>query len=159
EVVRGARPRTWRHKIQLRSILEISAGNTGSSGSRILHRPFFRPRLWNMAAANTEGLYVPGQRAVIDLYAWGTANGLRESVALAECGLEHRIHKIDLNQGEQKRPEFLALNPAGQIPVKVDPAGPGGERLVLAQSGAILIYAAEKAGKFLLRDVGRRATM
>jgi len=88
---------------------------------------------------------------------WGTSNGLRASVALAECGLEHRIHKVDLTKGEQKKPEFLALNPAGQIPVMVDPAGPDGARLVLAQSGAILLYAAEKSGKFLPKDAARRA--
>ena len=94
---------------------------------------------------------------MIDLYMWGTANGLRASVALAESGLEHRIHKVDLTKGEQKKPEFLALNPAGQIPVMVDASGPGGARLVLAQSGAIVLYVAEKSGKFLPKDGARRA--
>ena len=94
---------------------------------------------------------------MIDLYMWGTANGLRASVALAESGLEHRIHKVDLTKGEQKKPEFLALNPAGQIPVMVDADGPGGARLVLAQSGAIVLYVAEKSGKFLPKDGARRA--
>jgi GST-like protein len=94
---------------------------------------------------------------MIDLYMWGTANGLRASVALAESGLEHRIHKVDLTKGEQKKPEFLALNPAGQIPVMVDAGGPGGARMVLAQSGAILLYVAEKSGKLLPKDAARRA--
>ena len=94
---------------------------------------------------------------MIDLHMWGTANGLRASVALAESGLEHRIHKVDLTKGEQKKPEFLALNPAGQIPVMVDAGGPGGARLVLAQSGAIVLYVAEKCGKFLPKDGARRA--
>lgn len=94
---------------------------------------------------------------MIDLHMWGTANGLRASVALAESGLEHRVHKVDLTKGEQKKPEFLALNPAGQIPLLVDGTGPGGARLVLAQSGAIILYVAEKSGKFLPRDGARRA--
>ena len=100
----------------------------------------------------------PREKLVIDLYMWGTSNGLRAAVALAECGLEHRIHKVDLTKGEQKKPEFLALNPAGQIPVMVDSSGASGGRLVLAQSGAILLYAAEKSGRFLPTDAARRAT-
>lgn len=94
---------------------------------------------------------------MIDLYMWGTANGLRASVALAETGLEHRIHKVDLSKGEQKQPEFLKLNPAGQIPVIVDRDGPGGRPLTLAQSGAIVVYACEKAGKFIPTQGVRRA--
>lgn len=94
---------------------------------------------------------------MIDLYLWGTSNGLRASVAFAESGLEHRIHKVDLTKGEQKKPEFLALNPAGQIPVMVDSNGPNGARFVLAQSGAIVVYVAEKTGKFIPKDGARRA--
>lgn len=95
---------------------------------------------------------------MINLYLWGTANGLRASVAFAEAGLDYRIHKVDLTKGEQKKPEFLALNPAGQIPVMVDSNGPNGAPLVLAQSAAILLYAAEKTGKFMPKDGARRAT-
>src|SRR5512135_1604951 len=94
---------------------------------------------------------------MIELYMWGTANGLRASVALAEAGLEHRIHKVDLTKGEHKKPEFLQLNPAGQIPVMVDSDGPGGKPLTLAQSGAILLYASEKSGKLMPKDASRRA--
>lgn len=94
---------------------------------------------------------------MIDLYMWGTSNGLRASVALAECGLEHRVHKVDLAKGEAKTPEFLKLNAAGAIPVIVDQDGPGGEPLVLAQSGAIVVYACEKAGRFIPTDLRRRA--
>lgn len=94
---------------------------------------------------------------MIDLYLWGTANGLRASIALAETGLAHRIHKVNLGKGEQKAPEFLELNPAGQIPVMIDHDGPGGRPLTLAQSGAILVYACEKAGKFIPTEGVRRA--
>lgn len=94
---------------------------------------------------------------MIDLYMWGTGNGLRAAVALAECGLEHRVHKVDLTKGEQKRPEYLKINPAGQIPALVDGEGPDGTPLTLAQSGAIVLYIAEKTGKFLPKDPVRRA--
>lgn len=94
---------------------------------------------------------------MIDLYLWGTANGLRASVALSECGLEHRLHKVDITKGEQRKPEFLKLNPAGAIPVMVDHEGPGGKPLTLAQSGAIVVYACEKAARFIPTDGRRRA--
>jgi GST-like protein len=94
---------------------------------------------------------------MIELYMWGTANGLRASLALAETGLAHKVHKVDLTKGEQKRPEFLKLNPLGAIPVMVDSDGPGGKPLTLAQSGAIVVYACEKAGMFIPVDGLRRA--
>lgn len=94
---------------------------------------------------------------MIDLYTWGTANGLRASLALAECGLEHRVHKVDITKGEAKKAEFLKLNPAGAIPVIVDRDGPGGKPLTLAQSGAIVVYACEKAGRFIPTELRRRA--
>ena len=94
---------------------------------------------------------------MIDLYMWGTANGLRASLALAECGLEHRVHKVDITKRQAKTPEFLRLNPAGAIPVIVDQDGPGRKPLTLAQSGAIVVYACEKAGRFIPTDLRRRA--
>jgi GST-like protein len=94
---------------------------------------------------------------MIDVYLAPTANGLRATVALAECGLDYTPHKIDLAKGEARTPEFLKLNPAGQIPVIVDHDGPGGKPLTLAQSGAIILYCAEKSGKFLPKDPARRA--
>ena len=66
------------------------------------------------------------------------------------------LHKVDLSKGEQRTPEFLKLNPAGAIPVIVDPDGPGGKPLTLAQSGAIDLYLAEKAGRFIPADPARR---
>jgi len=96
---------------------------------------------------------------MIDLYLAGTANGLRAAVTLEECGLPYKAHKIDLAKGEQRTPEFLKLNPAGQIPVIVDHDGPGGKPLTLAQSGAIIFYCAAKSGKYLPKDPGQRATV
>jgi len=86
---------------------------------------------------------------MIDLYTSGTGNGQRASITLEECGLAYRTHKIDLAKGEQKSPEFLKLNPRGQIPVVVDSEGPGGKPLVLTQSGAIMLHYALQVGKFL----------
>ena len=94
---------------------------------------------------------------MIDLYLAATANGQRAAVALAECGLDFEPHKIDLAKGEQRSAEYLKLNPAGQIPVLVDHDGPGGKPLTLAQSGAIILYAAEKSGRFLPRELAQRA--
>jgi len=94
---------------------------------------------------------------VIDLYLAGTANGFRASVALEEAGLSYRVHKVDLAKGEHRGAEFLKLNPAGLIPVIVDQDGPGNRPLTLSQSGAIILYIAEKTGKFLSKDAARRA--
>ena len=94
---------------------------------------------------------------MMELYFAPTANGLRATVALEETGLPYRTHKLDLAKGEQRSAEFLKLNPAGLIPVVVDPQGPGGKPLTLSQSGAIILYAAEKSGRFLPKDAARRA--
>jgi len=96
---------------------------------------------------------------MIDLYAAGTSNGMRARIALEECGLPYTLHPIDLAKGENKTPQFLAMNPNGQIPVIVDRDGPGGKPLTLSQSTAILLYAAEKSGKFLPKDPAARAAM
>jgi GST-like protein len=96
---------------------------------------------------------------VIDLYAAGTSNGMRARIALEECGLPYTLHPIALDKGEHKTPQFLAMNPNGQIPVIVDRDGPGGKPLTLSQSTAILMYCAEKSGKFMPRDGAARAVM
>lgn len=94
---------------------------------------------------------------MIDLYLSGTANGYRASVALEEAGLEYRTHKVDLAKGDQRKPEYLRINPAGLIPAIVDHDGPGGKPITVTQSGAIIVYAAEKCGKFIPSDPARRA--
>ena len=93
---------------------------------------------------------------MIRLYTAATSNGLRPAIALAESGLPHTIHKIDLAKGEQQTPAFLAMNPAGQIPVIVDDEAPGGP-LTLTESAAILIYVAEKSGTLLPTEPHGRA--
>ena len=96
---------------------------------------------------------------MIDLYAAGTSNGMRARIALEECGLKYNWHPIDLAKGEHKTPQYLALNPMGQIPVIVDNEGPGGQKVTLAQSSAIMVYCAEKSGKFIPKDAAKRAAM
>lgn len=94
---------------------------------------------------------------MIDLYTSGTANGHRAAIALEESGLAYRAHKLNLQAGDQRKPDYLRINPAGAIPAIVDDEGPGGKPLALAQSGAIVLYVAEKSGRFLPRDPARRA--
>ncbi|MGH8707970.1 MAG: glutathione S-transferase family protein [Burkholderiales bacterium] len=88
---------------------------------------------------------------MIDLYTWSTPNGRKVSIMLEECALPYRVHPINIGKGEQFTPEFLALNPNNRIPAIVDPDGPDGRPLPLFESGAILIYLAEKTGKFMPR--------
>jgi GST-like protein len=86
---------------------------------------------------------------MIELYTFPTSNGQRVAIMLEECALPYRVRTVDLSKGEQRAPEFLKLNPAGAIPVIVDPEGPGKTPLTLSQSSAILLYLAEKTGRFL----------
>jgi GST-like protein len=96
---------------------------------------------------------------MIDLYLALTRNGFRAAIALAECGLDYRAHRIDLAKGEQKSPEHLKISPFGRVPAIVDHDGPGGRPLALFQSGAIMLYAAEKAGRFMPGDPAARFEM
>lgn len=94
---------------------------------------------------------------MIDLYFHPTSNGYRGAIALAECGLEYQVRRVDLTKGEQKSDSYRKINPFGTVPAIVDPDGPGGRPLTLAQSGAIMLYAAEKTGRLLPRDPAARA--
>ena len=89
---------------------------------------------------------------MIDIYAWRTSNGLRATVALAETELEHRVHPIDLGAKANRSPDYLSINPSGQTPTLVDSDSDGGKRLVLRQSGAIVLYACRKANRFIPQD-------
>src|SRR6266852_7614989 len=86
---------------------------------------------------------------MIDLYTWTTPTGRKISIMVEEVGLPYRAHKIDISKGDQFTPEFIAINPNSKIPAIVDPQGPGGKKLAVFESGAILIYLAEKTGKLL----------
>ncbi|MGR4863873.1 glutathione S-transferase N-terminal domain-containing protein [Caulobacter sp. LARHSG274] len=85
----------------------------------------------------------------LQLYSLPTPNGVKVSIMLEEIGLPYEPHAIDIGQNETWTPEFLSLNPNGKIPAIIDPDGPGGRPLGLFESGAILVYLAEKTGKLL----------
>jgi GSH-dependent disulfide-bond oxidoreductase len=94
---------------------------------------------------------------MIDLYAFPTPNSIKVPIMLEELGLPYTYHAVNIRAGEQKTPEHLLRNPNGKVPVIVDRDGPGGAPLTLAESGAILLYLAEKAGRFIPSDVTARA--
>jgi GST-like protein len=93
---------------------------------------------------------------MIELHAWPTPNGLKISIMLEECGLPYKSVAVDIRNGDQFKPEFLKISPNNKIPALVDPQGPGGKPISLFESGAILIYLAEKTGKFLSKDPAGR---
>lgn len=86
---------------------------------------------------------------MIDFYTWPTPNGLKISIMLEELGLPYRVHAVDITKNEEFAPEFLAINPNAKIPVIIDSEGPEGKPFTLFDSGAILIYLAEKHGRYL----------
>jgi GST-like protein len=95
---------------------------------------------------------LPYQPGMIDLYTFATPNGQKVSIALEELGLPYRPHTVHIGKGEQHSAEFLRVNPNGKIPAIVDAQGPGGEPITVFESGAILLYLAEKTGKLLPAD-------
>lgn len=92
----------------------------------------------------------------LQLYSLPTPNGVKISIMLEECGLPYEAHRVSFDTGDQFTPEFLSLNPNNKIPAILDPHGPGGEPMPLWESGAILIYLAEKTGRFLPTAPARR---
>jgi GST-like protein len=92
----------------------------------------------------------------LQLYSLPTPNGVKVSIMLEEIGLPYEPHLIDIGKNESWTPEFLSLNPNGKIPAIIDPAGPGGKPIGLFESGAILLYLAEKTGKLLPADPAAR---
>ena len=93
---------------------------------------------------------------MIDLYFWPTPNGWKITIMLEECGIPYRIVPVNIGAGEQFEPDFLEISPNNRMPAIVDPDGPDGKPLSLFESGAILIYLAEKYGKFLPEDSAGR---
>ncbi len=92
----------------------------------------------------------------LQLFSAPTPNGVKVGIMLEETGLAYEPHRVDIMANESHEPEFLALNPNGKIPAIYDPDGPGGKPLALFESGAILIYLADKSGQFLSADPATR---
>ena len=95
----------------------------------------------------------------IQLYAFDTPNGRKISVALEEMGLAYDVHVVDITKGEQHDPAFLKFSPNNRIPAIIDPDGPGGLPISVFESGAILLYLAEKTGKFLPKETAARVAV
>ncbi|WP_299195679.1 glutathione S-transferase N-terminal domain-containing protein [uncultured Amphritea sp.] len=93
---------------------------------------------------------------MIDLYTWGTPNGRKVSIMLEATALPYRVHPINILAGDQFKPDFLAISPNNKIPAITDHEGPGGKAIQLFESGAILLYLAEKTGNFIPTDSVKR---
>ncbi len=92
----------------------------------------------------------------LQLYSLPTPNGVKVSILLEELGLPYEVHRVSFDTNDQLTPEFLSLNPNNKIPAILDPDGPGGRPLALFESGAILVYLAEKTGRFIPADAAGR---
>jgi GST-like protein len=92
----------------------------------------------------------------IELHTWNTPNGRKISVALEEMGLAYSVHPVNISKNEQFDPAFLKISPNNRIPAIIDPDGPGGKKVSVFESGAILLYLGEKTGKFLPKDLGEK---
>ncbi len=94
---------------------------------------------------------------MIEVYAFATPNSVRVPIALEELGLAYELKPINVRKGEQKLPDYLAINPNGKVPLLIDSDGPDGEPITVSESGAILVYLAEKTGRLLPGDGAGRA--
>jgi GSH-dependent disulfide-bond oxidoreductase len=92
----------------------------------------------------------------LQLYSLPTPNGVKVSIMLEANELPYEVHRVSFDDQQQKTPEFLSINPNGKIPAILDPDGPGSRPLALFESGAILLYLAEKSGSLVPRDAARR---
>lgn len=96
---------------------------------------------------------------VLQLYSFPTPNGIKVSIMLEELGMDYEPHKVTLKDSDVKSPEFLSLNPNNKIPAIIDPNGPGGDPIEIFESGAILIYLAEKTGRFIGEGAAKYDTL
>lgn len=100
--------------------------------------------------------WAPTDASAIQYYGLPTPNGVKISIALEELGLPYDAHLVSFAEGDQFTPEFLSLSPNNKIPAIIDPNGPDGEPVAMFESGAILIYLAEKTGKLMPKDAAGR---
>ena len=110
----------------------------------------------DLSAFPITGRWPARNSELLQLYSLPTPNGVKVSIMLEEIGLPYEVHLIDIGANESWTPEYLSLNPNGKIPAIIDPDGPGGKPLGLFESGAILLYLAEKTGKLLPSDAAAR---
>jgi GSH-dependent disulfide-bond oxidoreductase len=96
---------------------------------------------------------------MIDLYVWPTPNAYKISIMLEETATPYRPIAVDIMAGDQFKPEFLAISPNNKMPAIIDPDGPGGQPISVFESGAILIYLAEKTGRFMPTETRARVSV
>ena len=113
----------------------------------------------NLAPFNITKRWPPKDASKIHLYSFPTPNGVKVSIALEELGLPYEPHLVTLSDVDVKSPEFLSLNPNNKIPAIIDPNGPDGTPLALFESGAILLYLAEKTGKLIGTNASDKASI
>jgi GST-like protein len=127
---------------------------------RARQRHFFRKPMTDLSRFPVSHLitrkWPPQHPERLQLYSLPTPNGVKVSILLEETGLPYEAHLVSFETNDQMSPEFLSLNPNNKIPAIIDPNGPGGKPLALFESGAILIYLAEKTGQFLAHDPSQR---
>jgi len=111
----------------------------------------------DLSAFPITGKWPPRDPSVIQLYSYPTPNGVKASIMLEETGLCYEPHKVTLADADVKSPAFLSLNPNNKIPAIIDPDGPDGTPVALFESGAILLYLAEKTGRFLGNSASDKA--
>ena len=119
----------------------------GSGEARSARRSIHGAPMSDLSAFPITERWAPRDPSILQLYAFPTPNGVKVSIALEETGLPYEPHLVTLKDEDVKSPEFLSLSPNNKIPAILDPDGPGGQPLGLFESGAILIYLAEKTGK------------
>jgi len=100
--------------------------------------------------------FATSESTLINAYLWNTPNGQKLSIALEELGMPYALHLVDISKGDQRTPAFRAVNPNGKIPAIVDSDGPAGAPITVFESGAILLYLAEKTGRLLPKDPNGR---
>lgn len=127
----------------------------GDALAAAAHEPYIR-QMHDLSAFPITKRWPPQHRDRIQLYSLTTPNGVKVSIALEELELPYEAHLIDFGKDDQKTPEFRALNPYAKIPAIIDPNGPDGRPLALFESGGILLYLAEKAGRLVPADPARR---
>jgi len=110
----------------------------------------------DLSAYPITGKWLPRHPDRLQLYSLPTPNGVKVSIALEEIGLAYEAHRVAFDRGDQKSAEFTSLNPYQKIPAILDPNGPGGRPLALFESGAILLYLADKTGQLVPADPARR---
>ena len=93
---------------------------------------------------------------MIDLYSWPTPNGIKLHITIEELGIQYIMHPVNIGKGEQFEPEFLKISPNNTIPALVDQDGPGGKPYAVFETGAMMMYLAEKAGKLMPSDIAGR---